>query len=130
MLKINYFFYLFFYKLFNYFIIGQIIKLWQKLFIIKSESENNNKVDSRHKINLYLEKLAKNFQKYYVLGQNATIEESLLLFKGRNNMKFYIPMKPHKYGFKIHFLCDSDTNQIIYIICFLILEKLGEILCM
>jgi len=79
---------------------------------LKSQSESNNKVDPRHKINLYLEKLAKNFQKYYVLGQNATIDESLLLFKGRNNMKFYIPMKPHKYGFKIHLLCDSDTNYL------------------
>ena len=27
-------------------------------------------------------------------------------------MKFYIPMKPHKYGFKIHCLCDSDTHYL------------------
>ena len=25
-------------------------------------------------------------------------------------MKFYIPMKPHKWGFKIHLLCDADTH--------------------
>lgn len=50
----------------------------------------------RHKINLYLEKLAENFQKHYELGENITKDESLLHFKGRNSMKFYIPMKPHK----------------------------------
>ena len=77
-----------------------------------SSDNNKIKIDPRHKINLYLEKLAKNFQKYYVLGNNVTIDESLLLFKGRNSMKFYIPMKPHKWGFKIHLLCDSDTHYL------------------
>jgi hypothetical protein len=72
----------------------------------------NIKVDPRHKIQLYLEKLSKNFQKYYVLGKNVTIDESLLHFNGKNTMKYYIPMKPHKWGFKIHLLCDSDTNYL------------------
>jgi len=70
------------------------------------------RVDPRKKFKLYLEKLAQNFQRYYVLGKNITIDESILQFKGRNNMKFYIPMKPHKWGFKIHLLCDSDTHYL------------------
>jgi len=70
------------------------------------------RVDPRAKFKLYLEKLAQNFQKYYVLGKNITIDESIIQFKGRNNMKFYIPMKPHKWGFKIHLLCDSDTHYL------------------
>ena len=59
-----------------------------------------------------MEKLCKNFQKYYELGKNITIDESLLSFNGKNSMKFYIPMKPHKYGFKLHLLCDSDTSYL------------------
>ena len=81
----------------------------------KTESdkiEETLKIDPRHKINLYLEKLSKNFQKYYVCGKNITIDESLVHFKGRNRMKFYIPMKPYKHGFKIHLLCDSDTHYL------------------
>ena len=74
--------------------------------------ENGGMIDPRHKINLYLEKLAENFQKNYELGENITIDESLLHFKGRNSMKFYIPMKPHKWGFKIHLLCDADTHYL------------------
>ena len=27
-------------------------------------------------------------------------------------MKFYLPMKPHKWGFKIHLLCDSKSNYL------------------
>ena len=78
----------------------------------ESDTYENIKVDPRGKINLYLEKLAKNFRKYYTLGENITIDESLVHFKGRNSMRFYIPMKPHKYGFKIHLLCDSDTHYL------------------
>ena len=70
------------------------------------------KIDPRHKIKLYLESLTKNFQKYYELGRNITIDESLLHFKGKSSMKFYIPMKPYKYGFKIHLLCDADTHYL------------------
>ena len=82
----------------------------------ENENEKSNQkgtvIDPRHKIQLYLEKLAQNFQKYYVLGQNITIDESLVHFKGRNCMKFYIPMKPYKWGFKIHLLVDSDTTYL------------------
>ena len=31
-------------------------------------------------------------------------------------MKIYIPMKPHKWGFKIHLLCDSNTNYLYNIL--------------
>ena len=80
----------------------------------KNISENNeeNIIDPRKKIQIFIEKLSSNFQKYYTLGKNITIDESLLHFTGRNKMKFYIPMKPHKWGFKIHLLCDSNTNYL------------------
>ena len=91
-------------------------KLEKESFEESENSEYYTKVDPRHKIKLYLEKIAKNFQKYYELGRNITIDESLLQFKGRNSMKFYIPMKPHKWGFKIHLLCDSDTSYLYNLI--------------
>ena len=85
-------------------------------FPIKSNDESTNididKNDPLIKIEIFLEKLCKNFQKYYKLGSNITIDESLLHFTGRNNMKFYIPMKPHKWGFKIHLLCDPNTKYL------------------
>ena len=86
----------------------------------KEEKEINGDLpddnDHRGKINFFLEKLSLNFRKYYILGKNITIDESLLYFTGRNNMKFYIPMKPHKWGFKIHLLCDSDTHYLYNIL--------------
>ena len=51
---------------------------------------------SKKKINLFLELLCVNFRKYNTLGNNITIDESLLHFTGRNKTKFYIPMRPFK----------------------------------
>ena len=31
-------------------------------------------------------------------------------------MKFYIPMKPHKWGFKLHLLCDADIFYVYNIL--------------
>ena len=30
-------------------------------------------------------------------------------------MKFYIPIKLHKWGFKLHLLCDANTSYVYYI---------------
>ena len=80
-------------------------------FPIKSNDESTNinidKNDPLIKIEIFLEKLCKNFQKYYKLGSNITID-----FTGRNNIKFDIPVKLHKWGFKIHLLYDSNTKYL------------------
>jgi len=38
------------------------------------------------------------------------IDESMAAFTGRSKMKFYIPQKPTKWGFKIHVLSESETG--------------------
>ena len=48
----------------------------------------------------FLEKTYKNFQDYYKIGNNITIDDSLLSFTCRNNMKLYIPMKPQNVDLK------------------------------
>ncbi len=36
----------------------------------------------------------------------------MVFFTGRNKMKFFLPMKPCKQGFKIHFQLDSKTHYL------------------
>ena len=67
-----------------------------------TENDDNKYFDPRIKILEFLRIIVKNFQKHYTLGNWITIDESLLYFTGKNKMKFYIPMKPHKWGFKLH----------------------------
>lgn len=62
--------------------------------------------------------LINKFQSAYTLGQNISLDESLLLWKGRLSFKQYIPLKAAKFGIKSYELCESSTcytwNLFIY----------------
>ena len=77
---------------------------------------NDNLNDPREKINAYLKRIIQNSQKYFILGKQITIVESMIKFEGRNNMIFYIPSKPIKLGFKLHCLVDSNSNYLFNVI--------------
>lgn len=46
----------------------------------------------------------------YKPSQNLTVDESLLLYKGRLFFKQYIPAKRRRFGIKIYFLCESESG--------------------
>lgn len=48
-----------------------------------------------------------NCKKHYSPGENVTIDEMLVGFRGRCSFKQYIPSKPNKYGIKIFSLVDA-----------------------
>lgn len=48
----------------------------------------------------------------FVPGENVTIDEQLLTFRGRVPFRQYIPSKPGKYGIKLWMLCDSKTSYV------------------
>lgn len=52
----------------------------------------------------------KNLLKHYIPGENLTIDEQLVPFRGRVSFRQYIPSKPDKYGMKIFWICDSTTS--------------------
>ena len=75
------------------------------------DNKNSNSIfEPRNKIASYLEKICINNKKFFIIVKSITIDESLIYFTGRNNMKYIIPMKPYKWGFKIHIICDSDIK--------------------
>ena len=51
-----------------------------------------------------------NLARYYVPGENITVDEQLVGFRGRCRFIQYMPSKPDKYGIKIFWACDSSTN--------------------
>ena len=79
-------------------------------FVEINEEENVKKKDPRYKLGKILDLLNEKFNKYYILEQQITIDETIVNFKGTNSMKFYIPSKPHKWGFKLHLLSESSTG--------------------
>lgn len=51
-----------------------------------------------------------NLLKHYLPGENLTIDEQLVPFRGRTSFRQYIPNKPGKYGMKILWICDSNIS--------------------
>lgn len=64
-------------------------------------------------------KINNNLQNHYLPGENVTVDEQLVPFRGRCSFRQYMPSKPDKYGMKIWWVCDSQTyyplNGIPYI---------------
>lgn len=51
-----------------------------------------------------------NLLKHYVPGENLTIDEQLVPFRGRVAFKQYIPPNPDKFGIKIWCIWDSKNS--------------------
>lgn len=57
--------------------------------------------DKLYKVRPLLTKLSETFAIYYAPTENVSIDESMILFKGRSFLKQYMPNKPIKRGYKI-----------------------------
>jgi len=64
------------------------------------------------KIKPVFEFLINKFSTVYVPNENITVDESLMLFKGRLAMKQYIPLKRARFGLKLYELCESGSGYI------------------
>jgi len=56
------------------------------------------------------EDINRKLRKFYLPGENLTIDEQLIPFRGRVSFKQYLPSKPDKYGMKMWWICDSKTS--------------------
>ena len=70
--------------------------------------------DILHKVRPLLSELQSNCRKYWKVGTFASLDESMINFRGRSRFKQYIKSKPHKWGFKFFSVCDSITGYFIH----------------
>ncbi|KAG1682704.1 PiggyBac transposable element-derived protein 3 [Nymphon striatum] len=75
----------------------------------------NECADKLYKLRPFIDQLNNNFKLLYHLDQIVSIDESMILFKGRSSIKQYNPMKPIKRGYKIW--CRANTNGYISKFC-------------
>lgn len=73
--------------------------------------------DRLYKIRHIIQLLVGKFQQVYIPDENISIDESLMLWKGRLIFKQYIPSKRARYGIKLFLLCESSTG---YVWCFFV----------
>lgn len=70
-----------------------------------------------HKIDQVLHQILENFNKAFSPGKGLSLDEAMVLFRGRLLFRQYIKSKAHKYGIKLYELCTTDgfiLNIIIY----------------
>lgn len=76
----------------------------------KSTRAERRQTDKLAAIREVFDIVNRNLKKYYSPGAWCTIDEQLVPFYGRCAFKQYMPKKPDRYGIKIFWLCDVDTN--------------------
>ncbi|KAF0728333.1 piggyBac transposable element-derived protein 4-like, partial [Aphis craccivora] len=73
--------------------------------------------DRLHKISNVTNHIINNIRTMYYPNENLSLDESILLWRGRLSFRQYIPSKAHKYGIKFYELCTKDgfiLNILIY----------------
>ncbi|XP_045453460.1 piggyBac transposable element-derived protein 4-like [Melitaea cinxia] len=68
--------------------------------------------DKLYKIRPLLDLINQASQKNAKDSSSQSIDESMILFKGRSSMKQYMPLKPIKRGYKVWCRCDSKTGYL------------------
>lgn len=64
--------------------------------------------DKLYKLRPLISALNGNYAKLYSVSRYQSIDESMILFKGRSSIKQYNPMKPIKRGYKLWMRADPD----------------------
>lgn len=64
--------------------------------------------DKLYNIRPFIDALNENYVKLYSPSKRQSVDESMILFKGRHSIKQYNPMKPIKRGYKLWVRADTD----------------------
>lgn len=76
----------------------------------KSTRSERRKKDKLAPIRDLFNMIDANLSRTYSPGENLTVDEQLIPYRGRCPFKQYIPSKPDKYGMKMFWLCDAATG--------------------
>jgi hypothetical protein len=91
------------------------IKRWKEIagsLHFANNETDESRVDKFWKFRAVFDQFIQAFSSEYVLGQDISIDESLVLWKGHHGLKRYIPSKADKWGFKFYALAESKTGYI------------------
>jgi len=75
--------------------------------------ECNSSINKKSKIEPLMITVISNSQFYYRPGQNLSIDESMIPFRGRSSLKVFMPLKPTRYGLKAYLLCEATTGYVL-----------------
>lgn len=73
---------------------------------------NDHPCPKLHKIWPFYDYVNKKFSEFYVPDRDISIDESLMLYKGRLSWKQYIPSKRSRFGVKSYYLCEAKSGYV------------------
>ncbi|GBN19516.1 PiggyBac transposable element-derived protein 3 [Araneus ventricosus] len=92
--------------------VKEYFQILGNLHVNDNEVIPKQNTDRLYKIRPLMDKLNKNLQSLRMPHQTQSIDESMILFKGRSTLKQYNPKKPIKRGYKLW--CRSDMSGYMY----------------
>ena len=78
----------------------------------KAVPRGDPRYDKLHKIRSILTDLNKQYMSQAVSSSSQSIDEAMIIFKGRSCFKQYMPMKPVKRGYKVWIRADARTGYV------------------
>lgn len=89
-----------------------LLKFWHY-----SNNEESPENDRLFKLRHICDLLVARFQAVYTMERDVSIDESMVLWRGRLTFRQFIPGKRHKYGVKLYLLCEPSGyiyNMLVY----------------
>jgi hypothetical protein len=87
---------------------GRFMEILAYLHVNDNSKISNDNPDKLHKLRPLIDRLNEKFNEVYKGTREVSVDESMILFKGRSTLKQYNPMKPIKRGYKLWCLGDQD----------------------
>lgn len=78
----------------------------------KAKKREEEGYDKLYKIRPVINSLNHKFEAVYIPSSCQSVDECMILFKGRSSMKQYMPLKPIKRGYKVWARCDPVTGYL------------------
>jgi hypothetical protein len=79
-----------------------------RFFYVSTQAQQAASTDKLKKVRYLLEQLQRSFASHFNPTHVLTVDEAMVGFKGRSELKQYIPQKPTKWGYKVWCLASSN----------------------
>jgi hypothetical protein len=79
-----------------------------RCFHVSTQAEQRQNTDKLKKMRWFSQQLQQSFSYHYHPSQVLTVDEAMVGFKGRSELKQYIPQKPTKWGYKVWCLVSGN----------------------
>ena len=83
-----------------------------KRFLHFSDNEASDRTDALYKVRPVLDYILNRFKIMYTPQKNISIDEGMMLWKGRLGFKVYCPNKPIKWGLRSYILAESSSGYV------------------